>query len=68
MKLYLAIALALGAVSVSAQTKYSAPRLADGKPDLNGIWQAQGKADADIEGKIGGKNIIVDPAGGRMSE
>lgn len=68
MKLYLAVAVALGAMSVSAlaQSKYTVPRLADGKPDLNGIWEAQGKVDADLEGKIGGKNIIVDPADGKI--
>src|SRR3979490_2160133 len=29
---------------------YRAPRTADGKPNLNGIWQAINEADWDIEG------------------
>ncbi len=63
----LAIAFVAAACGVFAQSKgYSAPKLADGKPDLNGIWQVQGKVDADLEGKIGGKNIIVDPPTGMI--
>src|SRR5580700_9906914 len=71
MKLWIALLVTLSAVSapVLAQTKagaYSPPRLADGKPDLNGIWEVRAKVDADIEGKIGGRNIIVDPADGKI--
>jgi hypothetical protein len=29
---------------------YRAPRTADGKPELNGIWQALNTADWDLEG------------------
>jgi len=38
--------------SLSAQTRsaYRAPRAADGKPDLNGIWQAVNAASWDLEG------------------
>jgi len=59
----------------AAQTKppkgWTVPRLADGKPDLNGIWEVgaketRTKVDADLEGKIGGKNIIVDPPNGKI--
>ena len=50
----------------TAQKAFSPPRLTDGKPDLNGIWEVRGKVDADIEGRIGGKNIIVDPANGKI--
>ena len=32
-----------------SQTTYRAPRTADGKPNLNGIWQAMNDADWDIE-------------------
>jgi hypothetical protein len=74
MKIWIAVGLALCGivVPVLAQEKsqgkqtYAVPRLADGKPDLNGIWQVQGNVDADIEGKINGKNIIVDPSNGKI--
>ncbi|MEP7353779.1 MAG: hypothetical protein ABI824_11150 [Acidobacteriota bacterium] len=45
---------------------YAPPRLFDGKPDLNGIWEVRGKVDADIQGKLNGKNIIVEPADGKI--
>ncbi len=66
------VASCAAVVSAPAQTKsakaarYSPPRLADGKPDLNGIWEVRAKVDADLEGKIGGRNIIVDPADGKI--
>lgn len=58
--------LAAACIAAAQSKGYSAPKLADGKPDLNGIWEVQGKVDADLEGKIGGKNIIVDPADGKI--
>ncbi len=50
------------------------PRLADGKPDLQGIWNAGNFAAADdIEDHVqdrfqirGGKGIIIDPPGGKI--
>ncbi len=70
MKIWIALIVVLGAaVSAPGQTKagsYSPPRLSDGKPDLNGIWEVHAKVDADLEGKIGGKNIIVDPPDGKI--
>ena len=48
-------ALALAAIAYFAvpaegqQTAYRAPRLADGHPDLNGIWQAINTANYDIQ-------------------
>src|SRR5204862_3485317 len=38
------------AIPLAAQTQtYRAPRTADGKPDLNGIWQVLNEANYDIE-------------------
>lgn len=49
------------------------PRMADGKPDMQGFWNAQAIAAAfDIEehpgtfGIMGGKSIIVDPPDGKI--
>src|ERR1700704_3008958 len=36
-------------ISGQAPAAYRAPRLADGKPDLNGIWQALNEANYDLE-------------------
>jgi hypothetical protein len=46
------IAVLLSAASPAAgqDRVYQAPRTADGKPDLNGIWQALGTAHWDVEG------------------
>ena len=54
------------AATLLGQAKYSPPRMADGHPDLNGIWEVRAKVDANIEGKINGKNIIVEPADGKI--
>jgi hypothetical protein len=51
------LAAAIGAVLATtvrtvegqAPAAYRAPRLADGKPDLNGIWQALNEANYDLE-------------------
>jgi len=40
--------------------------MADRHPDLNGIWEVRAKVDANLEGKINGKNIITDPADGKI--
>lgn len=45
----LAAMMTIGVVPLAAQT-YRAPRTADGKPDLNGIWQALSEANYDLEG------------------
>ena len=43
-------ALAVWALPVAGQTSsYRAPRLADGRPDLNGIWQTLSEANYDIQ-------------------
>jgi hypothetical protein len=45
------LAILSGGMTVSAQAPaYRAPRTADGKPNLNGIWQAINEANWDIEG------------------
>jgi hypothetical protein len=50
-----------------AKTAYAPPRLSDGKPDLNGIWEVRGKVDADLEARFtNGKSIIVEPADGKI--
>jgi len=40
---------ALPVLEGQAPAAYRAPRLADGKPDLNGIWQALNEANYDLE-------------------
>ena len=42
--------LALATLPIESQTsEYRAPRTADGRPDLNGIWQALNTANYDLE-------------------
>src|SRR5215510_4146241 len=46
-----AAVLSLAAMQGAAQTPaYRAPRTADGKPNLNGIWQALNTANWDLQG------------------
>jgi hypothetical protein len=63
-------ALILAALSVCAfgqqKSKYTLPRLDDGKPDFNGIWEVRGKIDENLEAKLNGRNVIVDPADGKI--
>ena len=41
--------LLLAVAPLCAQTAYKGPRLANGKPDLNGIWQAMNTANINLE-------------------
>ena len=55
--------LAACAFTTFAQTPFSPPRLSDGvTPDLRGIWQADGAAHLNIEGK----GFITDPSNGKI--
>jgi hypothetical protein len=56
----LAAVIAIGIVPLTAQT-YRAPRGADGKPDLNGIWQALNEANYDLEGHVARPAMALRP-------
>ena len=53
------LALAAKPASGQGQITYKAPRTADGKPNLNGIWQAMGTAHWDIEGHAARAGPVV---------
>ncbi|PYS34091.1 MAG: hypothetical protein DMG14_30280, partial [Acidobacteria bacterium] len=49
----------LAAISGSGQSAaYRAPRTADGKPNLNGIWQAVNTANWDLQGHAAAKGPV----------
>src|SRR5229473_2591996 len=51
--------LSLATLPAAAQAPtYRAPRTADGKPNLNGIWQALNAADWDVEGHAAAKGPV----------
>ena len=58
--------------AIEAQSAYKAPRTPDGKPDLQGIWQARNTANAALEshgaagGIAAGPGVIVDPPDGKI--
>ena len=67
------IAFCVLSLSLAAQTKsYRAPRTPDGKPDLQGIWEAATTANANLEahsaalGIRAGDSVIVEPADGKI--
>ena len=50
----------LAAISVAGQaTTYRAPRTGDGKPNLNGIWQALNTADWDLQGHAAAQGPVA---------
>jgi hypothetical protein len=55
----LAALLSVSLAPLGAQ-EYRAPRTADGRPDLNGIWQALGTAHWDLEGHAAREGPIVE--------
>ncbi|HZS50550.1 MAG TPA: hypothetical protein VFA54_06810 [Bryobacterales bacterium] len=56
-----AAALLLAAISAFGQSSavYRAPRTSDGKPDLNGIWQALNTANWDLQGHAARPGPVV---------
>ena len=55
-----AAVLLLAAMPGAAQAPaYRAPRTADGKPNLNGIWQALSTADWDLQGHAAAKGPVA---------
>jgi len=56
----LAAMMIIGVVPLAGQT-YRAPRAADGKPDLNGIWQALNEANYDLEAHMARSAMSLRP-------
>ena len=52
--------IAVGVVPLAGQA-YRAPRTSDGKPDLNGIWQALNEANYDLEGHMARPAMALRP-------
>ncbi len=52
------LAVAFSVIPGAAQAPYRAPRTADGKANLNGIWQAMNEANWDIEGHSAGPGRV----------
>jgi hypothetical protein len=56
----IAAIMAIGVVPLAGQA-YRAPRGPDGKPDLNGIWQALNEANYDLEGHMARPAMALRP-------
>src|SRR5581483_4608263 len=65
-------ALVMFLAAAAQQKAYRAPRTPDGKPDLQGIWEARNTANGSLEahsaslGIRAGESVIVDPAHGKI--
>jgi len=57
-RLFALLALCCCSLTAEAQT-YRAPRTPDGKPSLNGIWQALNEANWDIEGHAAAPGRVI---------
>ncbi|MGH9591918.1 MAG: hypothetical protein ACRD5L_02415 [Bryobacteraceae bacterium] len=68
----LIVLLSLAAGPGAGQAKYTAPRTADGRPDLSGFWQALNTAAVNLEPHTAildmpaGLGVIVDPPDGEI--
>ena len=60
MRTALVAMLAIAVMPLAAQS-YRAPRTPDGKPDLNGIWQALNEANYDLEGHVARPAMALRP-------
>jgi hypothetical protein len=61
----LSCAILFGSAAAQTRDRTAIPRLTDGKPDLNGIWQAVAGADVNLEDHIADRHA---PGGQRVVE
>jgi hypothetical protein len=74
MRYRLSLLFSLIAVAAQAQQpqRYTAPRTADGHPDLQGIWQVMNTAAVNVEDHVAvldmpaGRSVIIDPPDGKI--
>jgi hypothetical protein len=74
MRYRLSLLFSLIAVAAQAQQpqRYTAPRTADGQPDLQGIWQVMNTAAVNVEDHVAvldmpaGRSVIIDPPDGKI--
>ncbi len=58
MRARIVVLAGLTTLAVCAQTRFQPRRLADGHPDLNGIWQALNTANWDLEGHTARPGVV----------